>query len=248
MKDIFNIVKKNLEISKLYLNLYPPLKRHEDLSKKKKLTQKEFDEQSDLWNQLIKLKVHTISNFLWRVRGNQKKYLTGESTADPIKVIKDIKREINKELKSDQCNLEYQYYDSRHHMEMTQLKAKWKDIKTKEDLFKIIISGGQDYTSWDYCAFGNRRGELINIAIKNNLKVKDTYALDIDDGLDKLLKIPSKDKSIKDQIQFDKDQKEIESIIKILIPICERAKKSDSCWENNFFNNKILSKVKQQLK
>jgi len=265
MKDLFNIVKKNLEIAQLYLELYAPLKRHEELSiaiklkeknnKSKQAPQKMYDEHSELWDFLIKLNIHTVSNFIRTMAGEDGKdgkYLMGKLTANPIKVIKDIKREIKNELKDDSYNPEYKYYDHDQHKQVLDIKKAWTEVKTKEDLFKIIMSGGHEYTTWDYSPFWNRHPELINIVINNDLKVNidDDVTLDLSDsdGFFKLFKRPFKDQSVKAVAQYEADQKEIESIIEILLPICERAKVSDECWEDNFFNNKIKNRIITRMK
>jgi hypothetical protein len=88
----------------------------------------------------------------------------------------------------------------------------------------------------------------MGLAINHNLKIDKNFAVDLDDGYIEILKEPNWTQSKLEQIKYENEQNEIEYIIKLLIPICKRAKESDESWENNFFNNKIIRKVKQQLK
>lgn len=255
LKKIPEIVKKNIEIANRYVELYPQLKRYREVSelintkyKTKKTPEDLWEESQALWDNLIKLRIHIVSNFLHRLEGKDAKaYLLNEKKVNVKSLLDSINKEIEKELNCETLDPLYECYDYENHKELLKLEKLWAEVKTEEDLCKVI-QNPHDYSGWEYSPFWSRRPQLINIAINNDLKIEDDYALDLDENMIELLEEPNADEAKASIKQFESDQAVIQKIIEELIPICERAKAIDDCWENNFFNNKILHAVKRRMK
>jgi hypothetical protein len=260
LKKIPEVVKKNIEISKEYLELYPSLVRYEEIRKeirekgRTKVPKSLHEESSKIWDKFRYLKLNKVSNFLYETTGESEKYLTGELTADPIEVLKEIKKDIKKYLNSSRFKPTYKYYDHEEHLSVIEMEKQWSKVKTKEDFFKVLTDP-YDYTAYgDFCPFHNtnkhRKAKLINIVITNNLNVKDELSpLDLElSTFRKVLDRPNKEKALTDRKQFEEDQKTIEKVIEMMIPLCERAKAEDECWDNNFLNNKVMMEIKRRMK
>ena len=229
MKKLFNVVKKNIVIADKYLKLYPVLKEYHS-----------GKNDSNRWDEIIKLKITSASHFLYEIEGKNRQYLTGEKTADPLKVLNLIKKDVEKELEKLKKNKDFKEYH-----DILDSKENLDKINTAEDFIQIFKDDKMyDFRSYNFDPFYKYRAEIANILINAGIN-DDEYFLRGD--VFAPLKEPSKNAK-KDLKQLEQDKKEIKKIVDMLVPICKRAKATDSSWTHNFFNNKILNQVKLKMK
>jgi len=257
--NLFETVKKNIEISKQYLELYPSLVRYMEIRKeidekgRTNVPKTLHEESSKLWDQFKHLELYDAVNFLIETTGENEKYLTDQLTADPMEVLSEIKVDIEEYLAENRFNPTYNFYNHEEHVSAIEMKKEWDKVESKEDFFKVLSDPYKYTTFGDFCPFYNtykqRKAKLVNIVINNDIEIDDdTSPLDLEISTFKeILDMPSKEKAEKDQNQFEKDQETIENVIEQLLPICERAKELDSCWDNNFLNNKVVAEIKRRM-
>jgi len=262
VKKIPNIIKKKIEIADKYLDLYPSLKRYEDITKELKFLDKGEErnllliEQSEIHDKFKYLKLYNVSNFLHEIKGESRKYLTGELIANSLEILEEIKDDIKDYLNQPEFNPKSDRYYHEDHKSALEMEELWSKVETKEDFLKIITGecDSFEYTTYgDFCPFHNtnkhRKAKIISVIIDENLSVDESSALDLDlHNLIKPLKEPNKEQAETDRNRYDLDQKIIEEAIKALLPLCEKAKEADGSWEHNFFNNKILRELKLRMK
>lgn len=254
VSNIPSVVKQNIEIAQKYIALYPQLKRYLELQKiqddyrkrNENFPQILFEESTNLWSALINLKVHNVANFMYHINDDTVDFLLNTKKADVKSLIKKIKRSIKEELDTNQYNPMYQYYSHRDHMDLVEVRNAWDKINTQSDFIKVL-QDVSDYRTFEFCPFNPYNEEIINVIINNNIEKFDDLGIDVDSNMLEVFNIPDTTTAMLEVSQFESDQETIKKIIDELLPICERAKATDSCWENNFFHNKILHEIKRRM-
>lgn len=259
MKNLYSTVNKNIEISKSYIHIYPCLKRYDAINieiencNNERILESLRQERTNIYAKFKYLNLYKVWNFLYAISGKNEQYLTNEKSADPLEVLNDIKTDLNDYLNLDTFKEDYKYYNKQEHQSVKDIKKVWDKVITEEDFFKVLTGKQYGYTTiGDFDPFYNeskqRSSKLINIIINHNLELDFNNELDLElDCLLNILETPDAEEAEIDILLYNKDKRDIEDIIKILIPICRRAKEIDSQWEHNFFSNKILSEIKKQL-